>query len=356
MADERDQGEHTEDPTLKRLDEAIQRGDVARSSEVNTWFMIAGGALVMMLFAAPAARTLEMSLSGLLANSYQISVDGPALAYFSKKLEMTVLAALGIPLLILTLAAFCGGAIQHRIIFSFEPLIPRLSKISPVAGMGRLFSKQALANFAKGLAKLLIVGSVIAALLWPQRHRLGGLIGSDPSMILPYTHSLAMQMLGAVVAILAVVAGADYLFQYRQWYERQKMSVREMKEEFRQTEGDPMIKGKIRQMRQARARKRMMAAVPKASLIITNPTHYAIALKYERGMNAPICLAKGVDLIARRIREVAEAHGIPLVENPPLARALHGTVEIDQEIPQEHYRAVAEIIGYLMRLRRLATR
>jgi flagellar biosynthetic protein FlhB len=146
------------------------------------------------------------------------------------------------------------------------------------------------------------------------------------------------------------------LFQYRQWYERQKMTVREMKEEFRQTEGDPAIKGKIRQLRLARARKRMMAAVPKASVVITNPTHFAIALQYERGMNAPLCLAKGADLIARKIREVAEAHNIPVIENPPLARALYGTVEIDQEIPQEHYRAVAEIIGYVMRLRKTVTR
>jgi flagellar biosynthetic protein FlhB len=125
-----------------------------------------------------------------------------------------------------------------------------------------------------------------------------------------------------------------------------------MKEEFRQSEGDPMIKGKIRQMRLARARKRMMAAVPKASVVITNPTHFAVALRYERGMNAPVCVAKGADLIARKIREVAEVHNIPVIENPPLARALHGTVELDQEIPQEHYRAVAEIIGYVMRLRR----
>jgi flagellar biosynthetic protein FlhB len=153
-----------------------------------------------------------------------------------------------------------------------------------------------------------------------------------------------------------VVAAVDYLFQYRQWYERQKMSVREIKEEFRQAEGDPAIKGKIRQLRQQRARKRMMAQVPKASVIITNPTHFAVALQYERGMNAPLCVAKGADLIARKIREIAEAHDIPIVENPPLARALHGTVEVDQEIPQEHYRAVAEIIGYVMKLRRAVAR
>ena len=166
------------------------------------------------------------------------------------------------------------------------------------------------------------------------------------------TRSLSLDLLGAVVAILFLVAAADYLFQYRQWYERQKMSLREMKEEFKQTEGDPLVKGKIRQLRQARMRKRMMAAVPKASVIITNPTHYAIALQYERGMDAPVCLAKGVDAVALKIREVAGEHSIPIVENPPLARALHATVEIDEEIPPEHYKAVAEVIGYVMKLRR----
>jgi len=158
--------------------------------------------------------------------------------------------------------------------------------------------------------------------------------------------------LTAVVAMLALVAIADYLFQYRQWFERQKMSLQEMKDEFKQTEGDPHIKGRIRQLRHARMRKRMMAAVPKASVIITNPTHYAIALQYERGMPAPICVAKGTDAIALKIREVAKAHDIPIVENVPLARALHATVEIDDEIPVEHYHAVAEIIGYVMGLKR----
>jgi flagellar biosynthetic protein FlhB len=239
------------------------------------------------------------------------------------------------------------------LVFSAEPIKPQLSRISPIAGAGRLFSRQALANFAKGLVKLCLFGAVIGALLWPQRDLLRGLVATDPVTILPFTESLMMRMLGAVVAILAVVAAADYLFQYRQWFERQKMSLREMKEEYRQSEGDPAVKGKLRQLRNTRMRKRIMAAVPKASVVIANPTHFAVALRYERGMNAPVCVAKGVDLIARKIREIAEAHDIPVIENPPLARALHGTVEIDQEIPPEHYRAVAEIIGYIMRLRRL---
>ena len=158
--------------------------------------------------------------------------------------------------------------------------------------------------------------------------------------------------MGAVVAMLAVVAIADYLFQYRQWYERQKMSLQEMKEEFKQSEGDPHVKGKLRQLRQARMKKRMMAAVPKASVIITNPTHYSVALSYERGMQAPVCVAKGVDTLALKIREVAKEHDIPIVENVPLARALYATVEIDDEIPVEHYHAVAEVIGYVMGLKR----
>src|SRR3984885_5248264 len=352
MAEERDDSKRTEDPTAKRLDDAIKRGDVARSAEVSTWFTIAGGVLMLMVFATPMAQTLEMTFRGVLANSYQIPADGPAIANLSKKITIDVLAALAIPFLLLTLAALLGTAIQHRIVFSVEPLMPHLSKISPAAGVKRLFSLQALANFAKGLAKLMIFGAVITALSWPQRHRLAGLVTADPASILPFTKSLTMQMLGAVVAILAIVAVADYLFQHRQWYDRQKMSMREMKEEFRQSEGDPMVKGKIRQLRQARARKRMMAAVPTASVVITNPTHYAVALRYERGMNAPICVAKGTDLIARKIREVATEHGIPIVESPPLARAVHATVEIDQEIQPEHYKAVAEVIGYLMRLNR----
>jgi flagellar biosynthesis protein FlhB len=149
-----------------------------------------------------------------------------------------------------------------------------------------------------------------------------------------------------------VVAIADYFFQYRTWYEKQKMSLQEMKEEFKQSQGDPHIKGRLRQLRYARMKKRMMTQVPKASVIITNPTHYAVALSYERGMTAPICVAKGVDLIALKIREIAKQHDIPIVENVPLARALHATVEVDAEIPVEHYHAVAEVIGYVMGLKR----
>jgi flagellar biosynthetic protein FlhB len=299
---------------------------------------------------------LKSTLGGLIANAHRLRTDGYGLSLLAGQLSVEVLAALAIPLLLLALAAIAGNIIQHRLVWSAEGLKPKLEKISPVAGARRLFSKQALANFVKGLAKLAIIGTVMALVLWPERGRLDSFVRIDPAALLGISKSLALQLLGVVVALLAIIAGADFMFQYRQWHQRHKMSVREMKEEFRQTEGDPAVKARIRRIRETKMRKRMMAAVPEATVIITNPTHFAVALKYERGDNAPLCVAKGMDAIALKMREVAKEHNVPVVENPPLARTLHATVQIDQEIPPEHYKAVAEVIGYVMRLRQGLTR
>jgi flagellar biosynthesis protein FlhB len=352
MADENDTSDKTEDPTQKRLDDAQERGDVVKSQEVNTWFMIAGATLVLSTFSGSIGNGIQMPMRNLIANSWMIHVDGAGLMQLAQGLEYVVIGALGVPLLMLALAAIAGNMLQHRLVWSGESLKPKFSKISPASGAKRIFGKQAAANFAKGVFKLTALGAVMTAVLWPERHRLESMVRFDPAAILGVTTSLTLHLMGAVVAMLAVVAVLDYFFQYRQWFERQKMSLQEMKEEFKQSEGDPHIKGRIRQLRHARMKKRMMAAVPKASVIITNPTHYAVALSYERGMAAPVCVAKGVDTIALKIREIAGEHDIPIVENVPLARALYATVEIDDEIPVEHYHAVAEIIGYVMGLER----
>jgi flagellar biosynthesis protein FlhB len=312
MADDSD--DKTEDPTQKRLDDAVQRGDVAKSQEVNTWFMIAGATLVLSSFSG-SIGSISMPLRNLIANSWMIQVDGPGLLELGQR-------------------------------------TPKFSKISPASGAKRVFGKQALLNFVKGLLKLVVLGSVMGMILWKDRFRLQSMIQFDPQMMLSTILALVKNLLGTVVAMLAAVAIVDYFFQYRQWFERQKMSLQEIKDEFKQAEGDPHVKGRIRQLRNAKAKKRMMSAVPKASVVITNPTHYAVALSYERGMKAPICVAKGVDLIALKIREIATAHDIPIVENVPLARALHASVEIDDEIPVEHYHAVAEVVGYVMGLKR----
>jgi flagellar biosynthetic protein FlhB len=350
MADD-DGAERTEDPTQKRLDDALERGDVAKSQEVNTWFMIAGATLILSSFSG-SIGSIQMPLRNLIANSGMIHADGNSLLELAKSLAYMLLGALGVPLLLLALAAIAGNMLQHRLVWSAESLTPKFSKISPASGAKRIFGKQAAANFGKGLFKLFALGAVMTAILWPERLRLESMLHFDPDMIFGVITSLTLHLMSAVVAMLAVVAIADYFFQYRQWYNRQKMSLQEMKEEFKQSEGDPHVKGRIRQLRHARMKKRMMSAVPKASVIITNPTHYSVALSYQRGMAAPICVAKGVDRIALKIREIAGEHDIPIVENVPLARALYATVEIDQEIPVEHYHAVAEIIGYVMGLKR----
>jgi len=350
VADDSDDTEKTEDPSQKRLDEALQHGDVVKSQEVNVWFVTAASALVLLSFSASAAGDLRSMLRNLIANSYQVPFDGAALVGLMRQLGVRTIAAVAIPILLLALAAICGNMVQHRLVWSVDALMPNFNRISPLAGMKRLFSKQSLVNFLKGLLKLAIVGAVFGALMWPERRRLAEMVTLDPEALLPLTRTLALKLFGAVVAILAIIAAADYLFQYHQWYERHKMSLRELKDEHKQSDGDPKIKAKIRQLRAGRAKKRMMAAVPKATVVITNPTHFAVALQYERGMSAPVCVAKGIDSLALKIREVAGAHDVAVVENPPLARTLYAVVEIDQEVPAEHYKAVAEVIGYVMKL------
>ena len=352
MAEDNDPESQTEDPTQKRLDDALERGDVAKSQEINTWFMMAGGTLVVSTFSGSVGSGLLTPMRNLLANSWMIKTDGKALIALMQQIEFAVLAAIGVPLFMLMLAAIAGNMLQHRLVWSAESLKPKFNKISPGAGFKRIFGKQAAVNFLKGIGKLVLLGAVMTMILWPERHRMEAMVRLDPAAMLGATTTLTIHLLGAVVAALAIVAIADYFFQYRSWFQRQKMSLQEIKEEYKQSEGDPHIKGKIRQLRQQRAKKRMMAEVPKASVIITNPTHYSVALSYERGMTAPICVAKGVDNLAFKIREIAREHDIPIVENVPLARALYATVDIDQEIPTEHYHAVAEVIGYVMRLKR----
>ena len=356
MAENGDDAEKTEDPTQKKLDDALERGDVAKSQEVNTWFVLAGALLALFGFASSSSTGLVTTLRGLIGNSHDLSVDSRAIVRLMERIGYEMLGALALPFLVLALAAIVGNMIQHRLVWSGESLKPKLNRISLASGVKRLFSTQALVNFVKGVVKLGLIGALMVWLIWPDRNRLDGLVEMQVAVVLPLVLSLTLKLLAAVVAALAVVAAIDYFYQYHTWYMRQKMSVRELKEEFKQSEGDPHVKAKIRQLRQSRMRQRMMAAVPKASVIITNPTHYAIALQYEPGMNAPVCLAKGVDALALKIREVAQGHDIPIVENPPLARALHATVEIDAEIPAEHYKAVAEVIGYIMRLRQAIRR
>jgi flagellar biosynthetic protein FlhB len=229
--------------------------------------------------------------------------------------------------------------------------MPKLSKISPIAGGQRMFSRDALVNFLKGLVKIGVVGGAVVAVLWPERDRLELMVTLDPAALLPAFQEMGMKVFGAVLAVVTVIALADYVYQRNRWWSRLKMTIQEVRDEFKQMEGDPTVKGRIRAVRNERGRKRMMANVPKATVVITNPTHFAVALKYDKTMKAPLCLAKGADDVALRIRTLAKEHDVPIVENPPLARALFAAVEVDETIPTEHFKAVAQVIGFVMRMK-----
>ncbi|MCZ0737913.1 flagellar biosynthesis protein FlhB [Phreatobacter sp. AB_2022a] len=346
-----DKDQKTQDPTQKKLDDALKKGDVAKSQDLVAWFILFAATLLVAVTAMGSASNLAQPLKALIGNADLVTVDRAGLMQLFLSMALAVAAAIGLPLLGLFLAGIAGNMIQHRLVLSGESLKPKFSKISPMSGFKRIFGKEALVNFIKGLAKIGIVGTVMFAVLWPERQVIDALVRMDVAALLPHTLGIILSILYAVVAILAVLAAGDYFYQYRSWYQRQRMTFQELKEEFKQSDGNPEIKAKIRQIRRERSRKRMMANVPKATVVITNPTHFAVALRYESGMTAPVCVAKGADLIALKIREIATGAQVPIVENQPLARALHATVEIDQEVPEEHYKAVAEVIGYVMRLK-----
>ena len=351
MAEQNDDSEKTEDPTQKKLDDALKKGDVAKSQEVSTWFAMLGTGLVVAIMAPGAADALQDALRGYFVHAHEIPVDGAGLTDLWRGTGARIAAILALPLLVLLFTALAGNMIQHSLVWSAERMKPKLNKISPAAGFKRLFSSESLVNFAKGLVKIAVVSGLMVAVLWPHRSEIDTMIFREPGVLLEETRYLILQLIAAILAVMTVVAAADYMYQRNKWFEKQKMTQHEVKEEYKQTEGDPLVKGKIRQLRMERSRKRMMAAVPDATVVITNPTHYAVALKYVQGMQAPICVAKGVDQVALKIREIAKDNKVPVIENPPLARALHAIIDIDQEVPEEQYRAVAEVIGFVYRMR-----
>ena len=351
--DSQDSSQKTEEPTPRRLEQAREKGQVAKSQEVTHWFMILAAALLIGVFGRSFAGGVTDSLYKFIERPHSIRVDGSGEL---RELMFETFGQLGLavlmPVSVVLLAAFIAGIIQNGLIFSTESLMPKLSKLSLLKGLKRLFSSRSVMEFAKGILKICIVASVIVLLLWPEREIIFVVTSMGVAQFMGVIQALAIRVLVGVLAIMTVIAAVDFLYQKQQHMKELRMSKQDIKEEFKQSEGDPMIKARLRQIRTERARRRMMSAVPDADVVVTNPTHYAVALKYNHeAMDAPVLVAKGADQIALRIREVAEEHDIPVVENPPIARALYDNVDLDQAIPAEHYKAVAEIIGYVMRLK-----
>jgi flagellar biosynthetic protein FlhB len=351
MADDDDKSQQTEEPTQKRLDQAREQGDVVKSTEVTAFVLLGGGTLAIAMFGKYTAVGLARTLTTFLEQPDAMSVDGAGLSAMMRLLLPQIAIALMPIFAVIIAAGLAGHLLQARPGFALDKIAPDLSKLSPLAGFRRLFGVEGWMNLLKGLVKIAIVGIAIWTQLWPERGGLESILDQSTVGVVGDMSRLLFKVLTASLVTLGMIAGLDYFWQRMRWLSRNRMSKQDIKEEYRQNEGDPVIKSKIRALRHERAKKRMMTAVPQATVVIANPTHFAVALKYESGkMAAPVCVAKGVDALALRIRAVAEENNVPVVENPPLARALHAAIEIDEPVPPEHFKAVAQVIGYVFRL------
>ncbi|HEY8962895.1 MAG TPA: flagellar biosynthesis protein FlhB [Alphaproteobacteria bacterium] len=350
--DEQDDSQKTEDPTAKKLEEARKRGQVPMSKEVNTWLMLVVSTVLIVAFAPIVMERLTFLLRVVLEQSWQLHSD-TGLINVLAQLMFQVFAIIGMVLAILFLASGIGPFAQIGPLLSYETIKPKLDKLSPMAGFKRLFSKKSFFEFIKGLIKISIIGAVSVAILKPFFNGMEHFIELPLQGVMAEMMTIFIKLMIGILTVLAVLAGIDLLFQRYSHYQQMRMSRQEIKDEYKQTEGDPHVRSRLRQIRMERARNRMMQNVPTSTVVVTNPTHFAVALKYDPdSMDAPVCVAKGQDLIALRIRELANDNGVIIVENPPLARTLFKAVDIDEAIPPEHYKAVAEVISYVFRMQK----
>ncbi len=350
-----DDGQKTEEPTQRRLDEAHRRGEAPSSGEVRHAVTFAAAAVIVGALGGGAVIGIGRASMRLWQDANDFTMDAQGARSLVTGVAAHFALSLWPVMALLLAAAAVAGAIQGPPSMNWARVAPKWSKVSPFAGWNRLFGTRSLIEFIKTVAKFAVVAGIALWFAWPHAIAFDGLIGASPGHLTRAAQEIVLRMLKAAAIAVGLLAVADILYQRHAFTRRLRMTFKELYDEIKDSEGDPKIKARIRAIGQARSRRRMMAAVPKAAVVITNPTHYAIALEYRHGeMGAPIVVAKGVDALALRIRAVAEEAGVPIVESPPLARALHASAEIDRPMPTEHYAAVAEIIGYVLRLARQA--
>ncbi len=343
----------TERATPKRERDAREKGQVARSRELTTAVLIAGGTAVLI------AQGAHMTTQAAQLLRDALSIDPAALASTADMARVpgrVLRAGLMIvaPILALGFAsALVGPLLLGGWNFSAKALVPDFSRLDPLAGLGRIFSGRALMDLLLGLMKVTVLGGIGAAVLWSQRTQLASLARMDALPAMASAGSSVLSLLGWLALGLAVIAALDAPWQWYRHGKQLRMTRQEVRDEYKQAEGRPEVKAKIRQAQQAASKRRMMDAVPTADVIVTNPTHYAVALRYSAGkMRAPKVVAKGADVVAASIRDLAREHHVPIVSAPPLARALYRSVPLDQEIPAQLFQAVAQVLSYVHQLRR----
>jgi flagellar biosynthetic protein FlhB len=353
MAEAGDGASRTEEASPHKLEQARKDGDVPKSMELTQACSLAGAFGAVAMGGGALAQNLALQLRPFLAHPEAMSLGGKAGVAVTWQVMNAAAPCLATVLGATVLAGIGGNVVQSGILFTTAKLKPSFSKISPSEGFKRVFGIDGFAAFVRSFLKLVLVAAVAWWSLAPHAIELAGLIRTDPANILNYSASVGRSLMMAVLALLAVGAVIDFIWQRQRFMARMRMTKEEVKEDARQNDGDPHVKARQRKIRMQRARQRMIQQVPKATVVIANPTHYAVALRYEQGTTpAPQCVAKGADEVALRIRQIAEEAGVPVIEDAPLARALYSAVEIDQIIPHQHYEAVAKIIGFILSAKR----
>lgn len=349
---EHDQQERTERATPKRAQEARRDGQVARSQELSACVVLVAASTAITLLGGHLGNAVLDALRHGLAIAPAEALDEtrmvPALSSALLEVGLACLPVFVIVVLAALLAPLAIGGWN----FTTKALQPQFGRLNPLKGMQRIFSVRGLVELCKAFAKFGLVATLAVWSLWRSAPQLLGLGAQPTEVAIAAAFGLVGTTLIVLAAALVLIAGVDVPYQLWRHARELRMTRDQVKREYRESDGSPEVKGRIRQIQQTLAQGRMLQDVPTADVVVTNPTHYAVALRYERGMPAPICVAKGVDTVAFKIREVAKEHDIPIVENVSLARALYATVDVDDEIPVEHYHAVAEIIGYVMGLKR----
>ena len=352
MSQEQDQSQKTEEATPRKLQDARDKGKVITSQEVSHLAIMIGGALIAGVLGPYMAKHLYLTAGGVFDKFHAINIDPANIGNLFSDILLQLIIGLGPIIFVLLSLAIFFKLVVSGFVFSGQSLTPSIERISPIKGFFRLFSLKSLTEFSKGLLKLSLVAAIVGAVAIPELSRVELLMQMDIAATVNEARLIILEMFVVAVFVVGFIAGLDYLYQRYEFLKQMRMTKQEVKDELKQTDGDPLIRGRLRQIRAERARERMMASVPTADVVVTNPTHYAIALKYDSEiMAAPKVVAKGVDEVAFRIRDVADDNDVPIVENPPLARALFAAAEIDDEVPQEHYKAVAEIISYVYQLK-----
>ena len=343
--------EKTEEPTAKRREDARMEGQVARSQELNSAAVLMGASLVFFL----GGRKLLEGLAGLMRDAMiQAPVRSLEVADATRMLNESALEVvwLSMPFLLgVGVLAFLASVAQVGWVVSAKALEPKLDKLNPIKGFAQMFSARSLGELIKSVAKIALIGWICWLLLQKELQGLLPMVYSTPMMILSHVGSIVLRLLATALAMQLVLGSADLVFQKWDTNRKMRMSLQEIKDERKQSEGDPQVRARIRGLQHDAAYNRMLQEVTRADVVVTNPTHLAVAIRYDsERMNAPTVVAKGARLVAQRIRELARENGVPVIENKPMARALFKACEVGLEIPGDFYRAVAELLAFVYRL------